>query len=92
MTGCWQRPDKQTKPSTKYYVQKVSPNNYHILPLIDDNPNCTTKDCIPKENAVKPQQRENVNPARTKNPQQKTNELNDKTKRGTHRSQQTLDH
>ena len=80
-TGCWQRPDKQTKPSTKYYVHKVSTNNYHILPLIDDNPNCTTKDCIPKENAARPQQRESVNPAKTRNPQQKTNELNDDSKR-----------
>ena len=81
-TGCWQRPDKQTKPSTKYYLQKVSHNNYHILPLIDDDPNCTTKDCIPKANPPNPQRSEDVDPARTKNPQRKPDELNDNTKRG----------
>ena len=81
-TGCWQRPDKQTKLSTKYYVRKVSTNNYHILPLIDDNPNCTTKGCIPKETAARPHQRERVNPTRTRNPQQKPNELDDNTKQG----------
>ena len=82
-TGCWQRPQKQTKSSTKYYVHKVSHNNYHILPLIDDDPNCTTKGCIPKENPPKPQRSEDVNPAKTKNPQRKPDELNDNTKRGT---------
>ena len=74
-TGCWQRPDKQSKLSTKYYVRKVSTTNYHILPLIDDNPNCTTKGCIPKETAARPHQRERVNPTRTRTPQQKPNEL-----------------
>ena len=81
-TGCWQRPDKQTKLSTKYYVHKVSPNNYHILPLIDDDPNCTTKDCIPKGNPHKPQRREDANPTRTENPRRKSDETNNNTKRG----------
>ena len=81
-TGCWQHPDKQTKLSTKYYVHKVSPNNYHILPLIDDDPNCTTKDCIPKGNPPKSQRREDANPARTENPRRKSDELNNNTKRG----------
>ena len=47
---CRQHTDRRSQPSKRYYVQKVAHNNYHILPLVDDDATCTTTDCTRTEN------------------------------------------
>ena len=50
--------DKRFQPSRRYYVQKMSHNNYHIPPLIGDDATCTTDDCTQNETQTNSKQKQ----------------------------------
>ena len=49
---CRQHSDNRTQQPKKYYVHKVSTNNYNILPLVGDDPTCTLKKCTTRESTT----------------------------------------